>query len=379
MAVEQESPVNRAFVSARAATALLASTGLLVGLFGVLPASAASQVTAREGVHIRSGPSTRTAVVGGLTRGQTVTALTHAKGWTRIRFAGSRAYIASRYLGHRAEVGAPRIPADGAKITTSALNLRRGPGLSYGVVEVIAEGTRVQPTGKSAPGFQQVSYGGSRGWLSTQYLASSAAGPEVVQGRASQRDSSSSRYARTALNVRSSSSQRAGVVAQVAKGTQLRVTGVRTNGRSQVLYAGDARWVVSKFLTKRRPSTAPTPSYPVEKGLTARAIAVHRAALKAWPQITTYYGYRNDPSSDHYLGRALDLMIPDYKTAAGKALGYKVAAWAQANQKNLGIQYVIWNQHIWNVSRASEGWRLMADRGSDSANHKNHVHISVLA
>jgi ribonuclease D len=71
-------------------------------------------------------------------------------------------------------------------------------------------------------------------------------------------------------------------------------------------------------------------------------------------------------------------MIPNYRSASGKALGYKVAAWAKANARDLEINYVIWNQHIWNVQRNGEGWRYMADRGDDSSNHKNHVHITVL-
>ena len=57
----------------------------------------------------------------------------------------------------------------------------------------------------------------------------------------------------------------------------------------------------------------------------------------------------------------------------------KVAAWAKANARDLGINYVIWNQHIWNITRDSEGWRYMADRGGDSANHKIHVHITFAA
>jgi hypothetical protein len=70
-------------------------------------------------------------------------------------------------------------------------------------------------------------------------------------------------------------------------------------------------------------------------------------------------------------------MIPNYKSASGKALGQKVALWAKANAKTLGVEYVIWNQHIWNIRRDKEGWRYMANRGGDSANHKNHVHITV--
>ena len=48
-----------------------------------------------------------------------------------------------------------------------------------------------------------------------------------------------------------------------------------------------------------------------------------------------------------------------------------------AERQELGIEYVIWNQQIWNIQRDAEGWRYMADRGGDSANHKNHVHITV--
>ena len=49
----------------------------------------------------------------------------------------------------------------------------------------------------------------------------------------------------------------------------------------------------------------------------------------------------------------------------------------KGNARELGINYVIWHQHIWNIERDAEGWRYMADRGSDSANHINHVHITV--
>lgn len=115
----------------------------------------------------------------------------------------------------------------------------------------------------------------------------------------------------------------------------------------------------------------------VERGLAPNAVAVHRAAKARFPEITTYYGLRAGANSDHSSGHALDLMIPHYKSASGRALGFEVARWARAHHRALGIHYVIWDQHIWNIQRDAEGWRKMADRGGDSANHKNHVHISV--
>ena len=78
-----------------AVVTLLAAV-LLLGAVGAAPAAADTQMTAIEGVNIRSGPSTSSAIIGGLYRGQTVTAISSADGWTKIRFLGGVAYIASR-------------------------------------------------------------------------------------------------------------------------------------------------------------------------------------------------------------------------------------------------------------------------------------------
>lgn len=78
------------------------------------------------------------------------------------------------------------------------------------------------------------------------------------------------------------------------------------------------------------------------------------------------FGHRGNPTY-HDDGRALDFM-----TRSGQAL----ADYARANAARLGVIEVIWNQHIWTTARADEGWRPMADRGSPTANHKDHVHLS---
>jgi hypothetical protein len=75
--------------------------------------------------------------------------------------------------------------------------------------------------------------------------------------------------------------------------------------------------------------------------------------------------------SDHYTGNALDFMT-DGDSSKGQAL----ADYAASHAKELGVKYVIWQQHIFNPLRASEGWRPMEDRRSPTANHMDHVHIS---
>jgi hypothetical protein len=69
--------------------------------------------------------------------------------------------------------------------------------------------------------------------------------------------------------------------------------------------------------------------------------------------------------SDHPSGHAIDLMTD-------RERGDRIAACAQANRDELGINYVIWRQRVDN----GDGWEPMADRGSPTANHLDHVHIS---
>ena len=42
------------------------------------------------------------------------------------------------------------------KVTTTDVNLRKGPGLSYAVITVLPDGTRVTMTGKTSRGYAEV-------------------------------------------------------------------------------------------------------------------------------------------------------------------------------------------------------------------------------
>jgi murein DD-endopeptidase MepM/ murein hydrolase activator NlpD len=128
-------------------------------------------------------------------------------------------------------------------------------------------------------------------------------------------------------------------------------------------------------------STCPPTNSPGEHGLTPDTLLVLRCVKQAFPKIIMFYGVRSDPYPDHPSGRAVDIMIssafPNYRSAEAVAYGNQIATWVRAHQKQLGVQYIIWRQHIWNVERASEGWRLMADRGNPTANHMDHVHVTT--
>lgn len=70
-------------------------------------------------------------------------------------------------------------------------------------------------------------------------------------------------------------------------------------------------------------------------------------------------------ASDHPSGLALDFMTTG-------ANGDQIADYILANQEEFGVTYVIWEQQY----NDGSGWSMMEDRGSDTANHYDHVHVS---
>ena len=327
--------------------------------------------TTSTSLNVRKGGGSSYAVLKVVAKGArvTMTGRTSA-GFGEVYAGRTRGWASLQYL--RASNALPAVI--GTRTTTAALDVRTGSGASAKTVAEVKKGTKVSITGVSTNGRAQIVYRNAARWVTAKYLTSGTASLPSAPGLPK---ITGTRYATTTLDIRSTSADAYTAIAEVPRGTALSITGVVQNGRMQIVYSKAVRWVTAQYLSTTKPSTTSTGSFAVEKGLKPNAIKVHRAARAKFPTITTYYGVRKDSIPDHPSGRALDLMIPAYTSKSGKGLGQEVANWARANAKSLGIQYVIWDQHIWNVQRDKEGWRFMADRGGDSANHKNHVHITV--
>lgn len=78
-------------------------------------------------------------------------------------------------------------------------------------------------------------------------------------------------------------------------------------------------------------------------------------------------GTRPGDPQDHGKGLALDIMIRGEK-------GWEIADYLTANIHDLNIKYIIWEQQIYATYRPR--WKMMENRGNDTANHYDHIHIS---
>ncbi|AQX16246.1 hypothetical protein BKM78_10215 [Tessaracoccus sp. T2.5-30] len=201
------------------------------------------------------------------------------------------------------------------------------------------------------------------------------------------------RYATAAVNVRTGPGTGYDARTTIAAGADVAITAWAVEGWRQVVLSDRAGWIKESFLTTEKPAApaattasrteaasggggAGFSSEPcvdaagIESGLTSRTRAVLRAVCAEFPKVESYGGYRSDGGSYHSTGQAIDVMV------SGE-YGWQIARWARANASALGIIEVIYSQQIWTAQRSGDGWRGMEDRGSVTANHYDHVHISV--
>lgn len=204
------------------------------------------------------------------------------------------------------------------------------------------------------------------------------------------------------LNVWSGPGEDFRLLAVIDEGDRVQATGEATDDWAQVMYDGDLAWVNAAYLVDEKPveeepveteetedteeteeteeaagptgvsgATCPDGS-EIEGGLTSNAVVVYRAVCAAFPAVSAWGGLRPGDDGDHGTGQALDIMV-----YSNSSLGQSIADYVQSNASALHVSEILWAQQIWTVQRASEGWRPLEDRGSATANHYDHVHVSV--
>ena len=275
------------------------------------------------------------------------------------------AVAAATWPGEQAQIA---YPAPAASISSSAgpnLDAQRSPDVSRDLPR-----PSLSPTPKASPTAK----------AKTKAKAAKAkVTPDPVPTPAL--DVAGTKYATVGLNIRTDPEMDSKVLTVVPTGTKLSVTATVYKGFRFVSYMGKGRWVRNQYLSDKKPKPAKKTASgisaaacsngsKVESGLTRDAVRVHRALCARYPQISSFGGSRSG-GGFHGSGQAVDCMI------SNSSVGWDVANWVRANAKRLGVSEVIYSQKIWTVQRGSEGWRGMSDRGSATANHYDHVHVSV--
>jgi hypothetical protein len=225
----------------------------------------------------------------------------------------------------------------------------------------------------------------SRSTIRTAAKAESAARQDLEvdqQARRLAKNLDTSMWTTDVLNLWSGPSEKSDKLGEIGATKRVAVTGRHQLGRTQVVIDGQSRWVSSQYLAKDKPKPEPKepeePTGPSLGGTCANGSSIdagraslyeiHDVVCANWPEITSYGTWRSD--GEHGQGRAIDIMVTG-------ATGWAIAEFLRANYAALGIEYIIFSQQMWSVERGGEGWRAMSDRGSTTANHYDHVHVTV--
>lgn len=118
--------------------------------------------------------------------------------------------------------------------------------------------------------------------------------------------------------------------------------------------------------------------------ITPDARATQNAVGSRFHEYISSWGDIRAGGDDHGQKRAIDFMIKDYKSETGIKGGDEISAFLIANDKALGVEYIIWRDKIW--LGASTGWKeystgsygkMYEGNWNDTTLHNDHVHVTL--
>ena len=259
--------------------------------------------------------------------------------------------------------------ATGAAVSIGVVGSARGPDFLAADSSLPASGISEQGRERELPLLSRDSGGGVRGEAAVVSPVDKMLAKEAIAKAVKSADTKL--WTTTTLNIWTRPDQKAKKLGELDGAEKVLITGRTMNGREEIVLDGEARWVTIGYLSADKPFAIGgecTNGTTVPSGVSANIKLVHEAVCANFPEITVYGTFRGD--GEHAQGLAVDIMVSG-------ARGYQVAEFVRAHYAELGVNYVIYSQRIWSVDRSGEGWRGMEDRGSTTANHYDHVHVTT--
>ncbi len=213
--------------------------------FGSTPTQTATVIDGS--LNLRSGPGTNYSIVALMPNGATVT-ITGAQqnGFYPVQYGTLSGYAYAQYL----QIGSAPPPAVDTATTTTALNLRSGPGTSYSVLTVMPGGVTVSITGAASGGFYPVRYNGQDGYAAAQYLIlDSEPAPTPTPTQPAERTA----WTTANLNLRSGAGLSYGVITVIPASAEITVTGAAQSGYYPVDYGTFSGFASADYITFEEP------------------------------------------------------------------------------------------------------------------------------
>jgi N-acetylmuramoyl-L-alanine amidase len=247
---------------------LLTTAGFLI-LPSTAPAATRVVVTG-DTVNVRSGPATTNNIVAKVKKNDQFTVLDARGDWYKISVNGVNGWIAGWLV--RAE----KLPDKQATITATTVNVRSGPGTSYGIVSKVYKGGKYNVTQTSGQWLKISLPNGQSGWIAG-WLASvseveakaepaNPAPPAQNQTPTNTSKVKEATITASTVNVRSGPGTSYGIVSKVYKGGKYDVTQTSGQWLKITLPNGQSGWIagwlasVSEVPLKTEPAKPAPPA-----------------------------------------------------------------------------------------------------------------------
>ncbi len=231
--------------------------------------------TVSSALNLRQSPSTSSAVVAVLPRGERVVVTSRGGEWSAVRYGGVSGYVMTQYLSF--PQSSDTVTAY-AFVTTasSSLNLRSGPQTGSAIVTMLPKGARVGVIAWDATGWSKVKYDQFIGYAKSEYLTlETQTKPDTP---APSGETAVINVSAGNLNLRAGADYSAPVLAAIPKGTTVNVL-MRGDTWTQISWQSFKGYVATAYL--KFPEAASYATVSASSGLNLRETASSAARVLA--------------------------------------------------------------------------------------------------
>ena len=229
------------------------------------------------GLNVRKGPGTGYAKLGALSNGASVKVTGSTGDWYAIDYNGTTGYVSKSYITkNTTDTDEPDVKDEsftGRVTATGSLNVRKGPGTSYGKLGQLVKGATVKVTGSTGDWYA-IDYNGNTGYVSKSYITKDTGIETDSVEKFEAEVNISSGY----LRMRKGPDTSYPIVEYFRDGTNVTVTGI--SGDWYAITYGNKTGYVSKSYIKKVTADDDEPQAgETTKGyITASALNVRRGA-----------------------------------------------------------------------------------------------------
>ncbi|WP_434282471.1 SH3 domain-containing protein [Clostridium botulinum] len=212
-------------------------------------------------LNVRSNPSLSSAVIGGVSKNQTLSVISESNGWSKIKYGSGVGYVSSKYLydenntinsGNGGSSSNESVQPGFVKLSNSSsvLNVRSSANLSSNIIGSLKHGSSVSILGKTGSWYK-IKYDSKTAYVSSSYISSSNdsnSSSDTSSNTSTSKGTVKLSSTNSSLNLRENPSLSSKVLGGLSHGSSVDILD-KTGSWYKVKYGSKIGYVSSQFIT----------------------------------------------------------------------------------------------------------------------------------